>query len=46
VTPEAACREIAARFPKSRFKSLPGLGHASQIEGPEEVNRMIGDFAC
>ncbi len=46
VTPEAACREIAARFPKSSFKSLPGLGHASQIEGPEEVNRMIGDFAC
>jgi pimeloyl-ACP methyl ester carboxylesterase len=46
VTPEAGCREIAARFSKSRFKSLPGLGHASQIEGPEEVNRVIGDFAC
>jgi pimeloyl-ACP methyl ester carboxylesterase len=46
VTPQAACREIAARFPVSSFKSLPGLGHASQIEGPEEVNRMIGEFAC
>jgi pimeloyl-ACP methyl ester carboxylesterase len=46
VTPEATCREIAARFPKSSFKSLHGLGHASQIEGPEEVNRMIGEFAC
>jgi pimeloyl-ACP methyl ester carboxylesterase len=46
ITPEAGCREIAARFPNSSFKSLPGLGHASPVEGPEEVNRMILEFAC
>ena len=46
VTPEAGCRDIASRFPKSTYQSLAGLGHASQIEGPAEVNRMIADFAC
>jgi pimeloyl-ACP methyl ester carboxylesterase len=46
VTPEAGCREIAARFPNSSYTSLPGLGHASPIEGSDEVNRMIGQFAC
>ena len=46
VTPEAGCRDIARRFPKSAYQFLPDLGHASQIEGPDEVNRMIADFAC
>ncbi len=46
VTPQAGCRDIATRFPKGEFRSLPGLGHASPIEGPEEVNRMIRGFAC
>ncbi len=46
VTPEAGCRDIAARFPKGSFSSLPGLGHASPIEGPDEVNRLIRGFAC
>jgi pimeloyl-ACP methyl ester carboxylesterase len=46
VTPEAGCRDIASRFPQSTYQSLPGLGHASQIEGPDEVNRMIAGFAC
>jgi pimeloyl-ACP methyl ester carboxylesterase len=46
VTPEAGCRDIASRFPKSAYQSLPDLGHASQVEGPDEVNRMIADFAC
>lgn len=46
VTPEAGCREIAARFPRGRFTSLPGLGHASPIEGPDEVNRVIRELGC
>lgn len=46
VTPEAGCREIAARFPNSAYRSLPGLGHASQAEGPVLVNEMIRRFAC
>ena len=45
VTPEAACREIAAAFPRGAYRSLPGLGHASQAEGPEPVNAMIRGFA-
>lgn len=45
VTPEAGCREIAAAFPRGAYRSLPGLGHASQAEGPEPVNAMIRGFA-
>ena len=46
VTPEAGCREIASKFPNATYRSLPELGHASQIEGPELVNEMIREFAC
>lgn len=45
VTPEAGCRDIAAHFPRARFSSLPGLGHASPVEGPQLVNDMIRSFA-
>ncbi|HEX2197340.1 MAG TPA: alpha/beta fold hydrolase [Burkholderiales bacterium] len=45
VTPEAGCREIAAAFANAAYHSLPGLGHASQAEGPEAVNAMIRGFA-
>ncbi|HEX6318731.1 MAG TPA: alpha/beta hydrolase [Burkholderiales bacterium] len=45
VTPEPACREIAAAFPRGAYRTLPGLGHASQAEGPESVNAMIRGFA-
>jgi pimeloyl-ACP methyl ester carboxylesterase len=45
VTPEAGCRDIAAAFRNGQYRSLPGLGHASQAEGPELVNRMIREFA-
>jgi pimeloyl-ACP methyl ester carboxylesterase len=46
VTPEAGCKDIASRFPNSAYRSLPGLGHASQAEGPTQVNAMIREFAC
>lgn len=45
VTPEAGCRDIAAAFPHAEYRSLPGLGHASQAEGPQLVNRLIQEFA-
>ncbi len=45
VTPEAGCREIAAAFAKSSYRTLPGLGHASQAEGPALVNDIIRGFA-
>jgi pimeloyl-ACP methyl ester carboxylesterase len=45
VTPEAGCREIAAAFAKSTYRTLPGLGHASQAEGPSLVNATIREFA-
>ena len=44
ITPEAGCREIANAFPLAAYRSLPGLGHASQAEGPELVNQMIREF--
>jgi pimeloyl-ACP methyl ester carboxylesterase len=45
VTPEAECRDIASRFPNAAYRSLPGLGHASPLEGPAQVNAAISDFA-
>jgi pimeloyl-ACP methyl ester carboxylesterase len=45
VTPEAGCRGIAAAFAHSTYRPLPGLGHASQAEGPAQVNAMIREFA-
>lgn len=46
VTPEQGCRELAACFPRSVYRSLPGLGHASPAEGPTEVNALLREFAC
>jgi pimeloyl-ACP methyl ester carboxylesterase len=46
VTPEAGCRKIAEAFPNGEYRSLPGLGHASQVEGPALVNEAIRKFAC
>jgi pimeloyl-ACP methyl ester carboxylesterase len=46
VTPEAGCREIASKFANATYRTLPDLGHASQIEGPSLVNEMIREFAC
>lgn len=44
VTPEAGCRDIAAAFPNAEYRSLPGLGHASQAEGPAQVNQLIREL--
>lgn len=41
ITPEAGCKAIANAFPRSEYRSLPGLGHVPHIEAPEVVNRLI-----
>ena len=45
ITPEAGCREVAAAFPQGEYRTLPGLGHAAQAEGPALVNGIIREFA-
>lgn len=42
ITPEAGCKAIARAFPRGEYLSLPGIGHAPQIEAPEIVNELIG----
>jgi pimeloyl-ACP methyl ester carboxylesterase len=41
ITPEAGARALAARFPRARYVSLPGLGHASYIEDPAAINQLL-----
>lgn len=44
ITPEAGCKAIARAFPRSEYRSLPGVGHAPHVEVPERVNEMIAAF--
>jgi len=46
ITPEAGCRAIAAAFPRARYVSLAGPGHASYLEAPAEINACIETFAA
>jgi len=32
--------------PSTRFEILAGLGHFPQLEAPEQVNQLLGDFAA
>ncbi len=45
MTPEAGCRAIAAAFPKGRYVSIAGPGHASYLEAPAAINACIEEFA-
>ena len=44
VTPESIGRDIAAAIPGARYVTLPGLGHASYVEGPEAFNAALTGF--
>jgi len=44
VTPEAGCRDIASRFRRAGYRSIPGTGHASYIEDPAAVNALLLNF--
>jgi pimeloyl-ACP methyl ester carboxylesterase len=39
-----AAREAAARNPGWRFEVFPGVGHVPQLERPEAVAELIGDW--
>lgn len=43
VTPEEGCRKIAEAVPGAAYRSLPGLGHASYVEGPEAFNAALAE---
>ena len=44
ITPEPSCRAIAQAFPCGYYRSLPGLGHGSYVEGPALVNRILAAY--
>lgn len=43
VTPPEGCKKVAESFANSRFEILPGLGHASYVEGPDAFNTVLAD---
>lgn len=44
VTPEEGVRALAAAIPGAIYHSLPGLGHASYVEGPALFNDALFGF--
>ena len=42
--PLDVAERLHAGIPSSRLVVLPGVGHVSPVEAPEEVSRTIGDF--
>jgi pimeloyl-ACP methyl ester carboxylesterase len=44
ITPEAGCREIAASIAGARYETLPGVGHASNIENPAQFDAALLRF--
>lgn len=44
VTPEAGCRDVAAAYRNSEYRTLPGVGHASYIENSGQFNDMVLDY--
>ncbi len=46
ITPPAACRAIAAAFPRGEYAELAGVGHLAYIEDPQAVDGLIAAFAA
>ena len=44
LTPPALAAEIAAHIPGSELSIIEGAGHLSNIEAPDEFNRIVGTF--
>jgi pimeloyl-ACP methyl ester carboxylesterase len=36
---------LRAKVPATRVEIIPGVGHFTQLEAPDDVSRLIGDFA-
>lgn len=43
VTTPEGCKKVADSFATARFEILPGLGHASYVEGPDAFNAVLGE---
>ncbi len=43
-TTPAAMRQMQAELPGSRYVELPGAGHISNLDRPDEFNRALEDF--
>jgi pimeloyl-ACP methyl ester carboxylesterase len=41
ITPEKGCRKVAAAYSEADYKTLPGVGHASYVENPNQFNQTI-----
>jgi pimeloyl-ACP methyl ester carboxylesterase len=43
-TPPAYSQALAAGIPGARLEVVVGAGHLSNLERPDEVNRLLADF--
>jgi pimeloyl-ACP methyl ester carboxylesterase len=44
IVPPAMGEELAALIPDARYEPLPGVGHAVQLEAPDRLAALMGDF--
>lgn len=44
VTPPELSLELARLVPGARYEAIPGAGHLSNLEKPEEFNRIVEEF--
>lgn len=44
VTPPALSRELAELVPGARYEEIAGAGHLSNLEKPDEFNRLVAEF--
>ena len=40
----AVMQDLAARIPGARLHAMPGIGHSTYFEAPEEFNRVVLEF--
>jgi 3-oxoadipate enol-lactonase len=44
VTPPELSRELVELVPGARYAEIEGAGHLSNVERPDEFNRLVGEF--